>query len=147
MCRKLSMIWIFSQDSYIFKYSRGSHISRYSRDSYMHHTWKGIYLKFRSEGGTISNILYENILMDVRDHFQNIDLWKHISKESYLILIIPSLTSYQLILINHYIKYRRNNLNIKAPEQWAIWIGPAQQAVSSNLCNPAPCRLIFARWW
>ena len=80
----------------------------------MHHTWKGIYLKFRSEGGTIANILYENILMDVRDNFQNIDLWKHIdgSKESYsmnmhqkatkyfrstlmqAILIIPSLTSY-----------------------------------------------------
>jgi len=64
------------------------------RDSYMHHTWKGIYLKFRSEGGTISNILYENILLD-------------------------------------------------APEQWAIWIGPAQQAVSSNLCNPAPCSLCW----
>ena len=25
----------------------------------MHHTYKGIYMKFRSEGGTVSNILYE----------------------------------------------------------------------------------------
>ena len=60
------------------------------------------------------------------------------------ILIIPSLTSYQL-MINYFTKYRRNNLNIKAPEQWAIWIGPAQQAVSGNLCNPAPCRLIISK--
>ena len=43
----------------------------FSRDSYMHHTWKGIYLKFRSEGGTISNILYENILLDVRKQSQS----------------------------------------------------------------------------
>ena len=30
----------------------------------------------------------------------------------------------------------------QAPEQWAIWVGPAQQAVSGNLCNPAPCRSV-----
>ena len=38
------------------------------RDSYMHHTFKGIYLKFRNDdinkGGRVSNILYENIYMD-----------------------------------------------------------------------------------
>ena len=34
-------------------------------------------------------------------------------------------------------------LIFQAPEQWAIWIGPAQQAVSGNLCNPAPCRFIM----
>ena len=52
-------------------------------DCYMHHTWKGIYMKFRGsdteEGGRVSNVLYENIYMD-------------------------------------------------APEQFAIWIGPAQQS-------------------
>jgi len=64
------------------------------RDSFMHHTWKGLYLKFRSEGGTISNVLYENIYLE-------------------------------------------------APEQWAIWMGPAQQAVSSNLCHASPCSLCW----
>jgi hypothetical protein len=43
----------------------------------MHHTEKGIYLKFRGDGGTIKDITYENIEMD-------------------------------------------------SPEQYAIWIGPAQ---------------------
>ena len=33
------------------------------------------------------------------------------------------------------------NIILDAPEQWAIWIGPAQQSVSSSLCNPHPCRL------
>jgi len=64
------------------------------RDSYMHHTWKGLYLKFRKAGGVISNVLYENIILD-------------------------------------------------APEQWAVWIGPAQQSVSSSLCNPHPCSLCW----
>ena len=52
------------------------------RDCFMHHTWKGIYMKFRggdsSVGGRIKNVLYENII-------------------------------------------------IEEPEQFAIWIGPAQQ--------------------
>ena len=61
------------------------------RDSSMHHTWKGLYLKFRKAGGSISNVLYENIVLE-------------------------------------------------APEQWAIWIGPAQQSVSSGLCTAHPCR-------
>ena len=43
------------------------------RDCYMHHTWKGIYLKFRdgdvSTGGRISNVLYENIYMDSPEQF------------------------------------------------------------------------------
>jgi len=36
------------------------------RDCYMHHTYKGIYLKFRDSEtpGYIEDILYENILMD-----------------------------------------------------------------------------------
>ena len=68
------------------------------RDCYMHHTWKGIYMKFRDGdpeiGGRVSNVLYENIYMD-------------------------------------------------APEQWAVWIGPAQQAVSDNLCAARPCSLCW----
>ena len=42
----------------------------------MHHTAKGIYMKFRVDGGTIKEITFKNIVMD-------------------------------------------------APEQYAIWIGPA----------------------
>lgn len=36
------------------------------RDCYMHHTWKGIYMKFRNDKspGYIGDILYENIVMD-----------------------------------------------------------------------------------
>ena len=68
------------------------------RDCYMHHTWKGIYLKFRdgdvSTGGRISNVLYENIYMD-------------------------------------------------SPEQFAIWLGPAQQSDSSDLCAAHPCSLCW----
>ena len=33
------------------------------RNAYMHNTFKGIYLKFNSEG-SITNILYENITID-----------------------------------------------------------------------------------
>jgi len=68
------------------------------RDSFMHHTWKGIYMKFRggdeSKGGRISNVLYENIYME-------------------------------------------------APEQFAIWIGPAQQSDSPDLCAAHPCSLCW----
>jgi len=68
------------------------------RDCYMHHTWKGIYMKFRGGdedlGGRISNVLYENIYID-------------------------------------------------APEQFAIWIGPAQQSDSSILCAAHPCSLCW----
>jgi len=43
------------------------------RDSYMYHTWKGIYMKFRggneTEGGRISNVLYENIWMEAPTQF------------------------------------------------------------------------------
>ena len=35
------------------------------RDSYMHHTFKGIYTKFRGDNGRISNVLYENIYIEV----------------------------------------------------------------------------------
>ena len=35
------------------------------------------------------------------------------------------------------------NIILDAPEQWAVWIGPAQQSVSSSLCNPHPCRLMI----
>ena len=36
-----------------------------ARDSYMHHTFKGIYTKFRGDNGRISNVLYENIYIEV----------------------------------------------------------------------------------
>ena len=55
----------------------------------MHHTWKGIYMKFRGcdeeNKARISNIVYENIYMD-------------------------------------------------KPEEFSIWIGPAHQSNSSQLC-------------
>ena len=63
------------------------------RDSYMHHTYKGIYVKFRGSG-LIQDVLYENIVM-------------------------------------------------QAPEQWAIWIGPAQQADSVFVCAADPCSLCW----
>lgn len=63
------------------------------RDSYMHHTYKGIYMKFRGPG-FISDVLYENIVM------------------------------YE-------------------PEQWPIWIGPAQQADNIDICKADPCSLCW----
>jgi len=35
------------------------------------------------------------------------------------------------------------NIYIEAPEQWAIWIGPAQQSDSSSLCAAHPCSLCW----
>lgn len=35
------------------------------------------------------------------------------------------------------------NITIYQAEQWPIWIGPAQQAISSNPCNPSPCSLCW----
>jgi polygalacturonase len=65
------------------------------RDCYMHHTFKGIYMKFRADtGGLIADVLYENIVMDT-------------------------------------------------PEQWPIWIGPAQQSDSNDLCAAHPCSLCW----
>jgi len=64
------------------------------RDVYMPHTYKGIYVKFRQNGGNISDILFENIL-------------------------------------------------IEEPEQWGIWIGPAQQSDSDNLCAAHPCSICW----
>lgn len=68
------------------------------RNAYMHHTHKGIYMKFRG-GGLVSNVLYENIVME-------------------------------------------------APEQFAIWIGPAQQCDGchvTDLCSTdgGPCSLCW----
>lgn len=63
------------------------------RDIVMPHTFKGIYMKFRSSG-VIEDVLYENITMyDV--------------------------------------------------EQYPIWIGPAQQSDSSDLCAAHPCSLCW----
>lgn len=63
------------------------------RDCHMHHTYKGIYAKFRGSG-LIENVVYENVVM-------------------------------------------------QEPEQWAIWIGPAQQADSVNICAAHPCSLCW----
>jgi hypothetical protein len=35
------------------------------------------------------------------------------------------------------------NITMEAPEQWGIWIGPAQQADSRNLCAAHPCSLCW----
>lgn len=68
------------------------------RDAYMHHTYKGIYMKFRG-AGHISDVLYENIVID-------------------------------------------------EPEQFAIWVGPAQQCDGcglSNVCSTdgGPCSICW----
>eukprot|EP01091_Cochliopodium_minus_P015762 TRINITY_DN5699_c0_g1_i1.p2 TRINITY_DN5699_c0_g1~~TRINITY_DN5699_c0_g1_i1.p2 ORF type:complete len:358 (-),score=83.97 TRINITY_DN5699_c0_g1_i1:53-1126(-) len=64
------------------------------RNVHMPQTFKGIYLKFRNGGGNITDILYENIVMD-------------------------------------------------EPEQWPIWIGPAQQTSDRNPCSAGPCSLCW----
>ena len=67
------------------------------RDSTMHHTYKGIYMKFNEHavlGGLMEDILYENITMN-------------------------------------------------APTQWPIWIGPAQQSDTIDLCAPHPCSICW----
>jgi hypothetical protein len=35
------------------------------------------------------------------------------------------------------------DIEVFAAEQWPIWIGPAQQAISGNPCNPQPCSLCW----
>ena len=35
------------------------------------------------------------------------------------------------------------NILIEEPQQWAIWIGPAQQADNPNPCHPGPCSLCW----
>lgn len=35
------------------------------------------------------------------------------------------------------------NITMIAPEQWGIWIGPAQQSISGNVCHPSPCSLCW----
>jgi len=64
------------------------------RDSVMPNTYKGIYLKFRDSGGSISDVTFENI-------------------------------------------------RIENPEQWPIWIGPAQQSDSDRLCAAHPCSICW----
>ena len=39
------------------------------RNAYMHHTQKGIYMKFRGDGGVIKDITYENIVMDTPEGY------------------------------------------------------------------------------
>ena len=63
------------------------------RDIHMQNTDKGIYMKFRG-GGTVSNVLYENIVIDHSADFP-------------------------------------------------IWIGPAQQSDSDELCAAHPCSLCW----
>ena len=38
------------------------------RNANMYHTYKGIYMKFRG-GGTIANVLYENIVMEEPEQY------------------------------------------------------------------------------
>ena len=37
----------------------------------MHHTWKGIYSKFRGDNGRITNVLFENVYMEVTTVLQD----------------------------------------------------------------------------
>ena len=39
------------------------------RNAHMHHTQKGIYMKFRGDGGVIKNVTYENIVMDAPEGY------------------------------------------------------------------------------
>lgn len=66
------------------------------RDAFMKNTVKGVYMKFRDIDslGVVSNIVYENIVMD-------------------------------------------------SPQQWAIWIGPAQQSDTRRLCAAHPCSICW----
>jgi len=68
------------------------------RNSTMHHTYKGIYMKFNGGAetghGRMEDILYEDIVME-------------------------------------------------SPEQWPIWIGPAQQADDDDICKAGPCSLCW----
>jgi polygalacturonase len=74
--------------------SISSHVKNITfRNANMHHTYKGIYMKFRGDG-LIEDVLYENIVMD-------------------------------------------------EPEQYPIWIGPAQQSDSNNLCAAHPCSICW----
>lgn len=66
------------------------------RDIHMHKTVKGIYSKFRAGPANVTDITFENIVMD-------------------------------------------------EPQQYAIWIGPAQQSDSSNLCAAHPCSICWPK--
>jgi len=64
------------------------------RDIRSSNPFKGIYLKFRSDGGTVEDVTFENV-------------------------------------------------KLQSPEQWPIWIGPAQQSDSSRLCAAHPCSICW----
>ena len=64
------------------------------RDVYSPNPYKGIYLKFRSDGGAVEDVTFENV-------------------------------------------------KLQSPEQWPIWIGPAQQSDSGNPCAAHPCSLCW----
>ena len=36
-----------------------------------------------------------------------------------------------------------DNITMESPSQWPIWIGPAQQADTSDFCHPNPCSLCW----
>ncbi|GMI10547.1 hypothetical protein TrVE_jg12714 [Triparma verrucosa] len=73
----------------------GSHIHNITfRNFYVQNTFKGIYTKFRGGTGKMTNITFENIVMD-------------------------------------------------SPEQFPIWIGPAQQADNPDPCYANPCSLCW----
>jgi hypothetical protein len=73
----------------------GSHIKNVTfRNIVAHHTFKGIYTKFRGGTGKMTDITFENVLMDT-------------------------------------------------PDQFPIWIGPAQQADDPDPCHPNPCSLCW----
>lgn len=35
------------------------------------------------------------------------------------------------------------NITMVEPEWWGVWIGPAQQSISGNICHPSPCSMCW----
>eukprot|EP01083_Nonionella_stella_P279756 951580_1 len=37
------------------------------------------------------------------------------------------------------------NITMIEPEWWGVWIGPAQQSISGNICHPSPCSMCWPK--
>ena len=82
----------------------------------MHHTYKGIYMKFRGNVGLVISPLYMTQLLIFARHSSPQGLISNVVYE---------------------------NIVMDEPEQYAIWVGPAQQSDSNNLCAAHPCSLCW----
>ena len=79
------------------------------RDCYMHNTWKGIYMKFRGGDEAKGDVWFYELFLD-----------------SFILGGSVSNVLYE-------------NIYIEAPEQFAIWIGPAQQYLE-------PCSIFWPQF-